>query len=93
MKKTEKSKLLFEVKEVRLLAADDILRSLRKNKTLAGILNKRTTKILYTTVQLPDEKEAAKKQPLFTAFIYEYKSNCKLRNEPWRCSMDGSRAD
>jgi hypothetical protein len=76
MKKTEKSKFIFEVKEVKLPAAEDILRSLRKNKTVASILSKKSATILYTAVQMPDEKETRVRLPLFKAFIYDYKSNC-----------------
>jgi len=76
MKKTEKSKFIFEVKEVKLPTAEDILRSLRKNKTLTNILSKKIATVLYTTVQMPDEKETRVRLPLFKAFIYDYKSNC-----------------
>jgi Copper amine oxidase, enzyme domain len=76
MKKTEKSKFIIEVREIKLQSAEDILKLLRKNKNLTSILSKKTAKILYTSVQLPDQKETNSRSPLFKAFIYDYKSNC-----------------
>lgn len=75
MKNETKSRFSFEVKQVKMPGAEDILKSLMKNKNLAGILRKRTATVLYTIAQLPDEKDSSELLHSFKAVIYDYKAN------------------